>query len=59
MTYDHWKSTEPDDGFEPIEHDAPEFCIVHGLEHMKYDFGNPIPYCTECEREREEGGHDQ
>lgn len=30
-----------------------DFCLIHGLEHMKYDFGNPIPHCSECEQERE------
>ena len=29
-----------------------DFCIVHGYEHMKSQFGNPIPYCEACENER-------
>lgn len=51
MTYDHWKATEPDDGFE-IEQDHLDFCLIHGYEHMKQDFGNPIAYCAECDRLR-------
>lgn len=50
MTYDHWKTTEPDDGFEPNEQ---EFCVIHGYEHMKQDFGDPIAYCAECDRLRQ------
>jgi hypothetical protein len=50
MTYDHWKTTEHDNGF---DHDEPEFCVIHGYEHMKQDFGNPIAYCAECDRERQ------
>lgn len=29
-----------------------DFCIEHGYEHMKSQFGNPIPYCEACERKR-------
>jgi hypothetical protein len=31
-----------------------EFCLIHGYEHMKSQWGNPIPYCEACETEREE-----
>ncbi len=30
-----------------------DFCIIHGYEHMKSQWGNPIPYCEACEKERE------
>lgn len=46
MTYDNWKTTEPD----PFA-DEPDFCLIHGYEHMTRQHGNPIPYCTACERE--------
>lgn len=29
-----------------------DFCLIHGYEHMKTQFGNPIPYCEACENER-------
>lgn len=29
------------------------FCLVHGREHMRYAIGHPIPWCQECEDERE------
>jgi hypothetical protein len=47
MTYD-----QPDDGFEPIEPDEPEFCLIHGYAYMMDSPGNPIPWCAECEKER-------
>lgn len=28
-------------------------CFIHGYEHMATQFGNPIPFCTACEAERE------
>lgn len=30
-----------------------EFCVIHGYEHMRSRFGDPVAYCAECERERE------
>lgn len=30
-----------------------DFCLIHGYEHMKAQFGNPIPYCAACDSERE------
>lgn len=27
-----------------------DFCAVHGYEYMTTQFGNPIPYCAECDR---------
>jgi hypothetical protein len=30
-----------------------DFCLSHGYEHMRSQLGNPIPYCEQCERERE------
>jgi hypothetical protein len=27
-----------------------DFCFYHGYEHMKFDFGNPVPHCAECHR---------
>lgn len=29
-----------------------DFCLIHGYEHMKTQFGNPIPYCEACENDR-------
>jgi hypothetical protein len=29
-----------------------DFCLTHGYEHMKRQFGNPIPYCQACQAER-------
>jgi hypothetical protein len=29
-----------------------DFCPTHGYEHMKKQFGNPIPYCEACETAR-------
>jgi hypothetical protein len=29
-----------------------DFCLTHGYEHMKTQFGNPIPYCKACDDER-------
>lgn len=29
-----------------------DFCLIHGYEHMRFQFGNPIPYCEACENER-------
>lgn len=30
--------------------DEPEFCIVHGYDHMrKRDFRDRIPYCAACQ----------
>ena len=29
-----------------------DFCPTHGYEHMVHKFGNPIPYCAECERRK-------
>lgn len=32
--------------------DEPEFCIIHGYDHMrKRDFRDNIPYCAACEGE--------
>lgn len=31
---------------------ADDFCLTHGYEHMKSQWGNPIPYCEACENER-------
>lgn len=33
--------------------DEPDFCIIHGYEHMRTDRG-VIAYCTKCEEERAE-----
>jgi len=30
-----------------------DFCLVHGYEYMKSQWGNPIPYCEACEKERD------
>lgn len=30
-----------------------DFCVTHGRDHMRYDMGNPIPWCQECEDERD------
>lgn len=30
-----------------------DFCLEHGYEFMKSDFGNPIPYCERCDQERQ------
>jgi hypothetical protein len=30
-----------------------DFCLIHGYEHMKTQFGNPIAYCEACENERD------
>jgi hypothetical protein len=27
-----------------------DFCITHGRDYMVQEFGNPIPFCEECER---------
>lgn len=54
MTYDQWKTTDPNESFEPIEPDEPEFCLIHGYVFMKYQWNNPIPHCTECERENDQ-----
>lgn len=29
-----------------------DFCLIHGYEHMKTQFGNPIAYCEACDNER-------
>lgn len=26
-----------------------DFCVTHGYEFMKYQLGNPIPHCAECD----------
>jgi hypothetical protein len=28
-----------------------DFCITHGRDYMVQEFGNPIPFCAECEEE--------
>jgi hypothetical protein len=28
-----------------------DFCIIHGRDYMVQEFGNPIPFCEECEEE--------
>lgn len=30
-----------------------DFCVSHGYETMKSQYGNPIPYCEACERDRD------
>lgn len=30
-----------------------DFCLIHGYEHMRFQFGNPIPYCNACEDEKD------
>jgi len=29
-----------------------DFCLIHGYEHMKTQWGNPIPYCGACDEGR-------
>lgn len=36
---------------------ADDFCLIHGYEHMKSQWGNPIPYCEACEESRKPTGH--
>ena len=56
MTYDHWKSTEPDDGAEPSEeaienvsyYDGVTVSLNHHLSHglqfqANYTFAEPVP----------------
>lgn len=33
-----------------------DFCILHGYEFMTRQFGNPIPYCAECDRIAQRAG---
>lgn len=33
-----------------------DFCLIHGYEHMRRRFGDPIPYCDECDRQRDAAG---
>lgn len=40
--------------FERLPAMSDDFCLIHGYEHMKSQWGNPIPYCEACENEREE-----
>ena len=32
---------------------ADDFCPTHGYDYIKWQFGNPIPYCSACEDLRE------
>lgn len=43
--------TEAKDGTEETPMDE-DFCIIHGYEFMRSQHGNPIAFCSECERER-------
>ena len=63
MSYDHWKTQAPEwDGPEEPSYEeqkadyedkmSDDFCLIHGYEHMKQQFGNPIPYCDACESAR-------
>lgn len=48
MSYDHWKTTEPDDAEWP--HDEPAFCLTHGYEHMRCERApSAVPYCEACD----------
>jgi hypothetical protein len=29
-----------------------DFCLIHGFNHMRVQWGHPIAYCDECEREQ-------
>lgn len=34
-----------------------DFCLIHGREHMRFQMGNPIPWCAACEEERDDLEH--
>lgn len=29
-----------------------DFCTIHGMDHMKSSFGNPVSHCEQCEKDQ-------